>query len=48
MMLEEKTVRDEELNEEMLMQLMEEGDLEKFREEFLSHHPYDQAGFYEI
>lgn len=47
MMLEEKTVRDEELNEEMLMQLLEEGDLERFREEFLSHHPYDQAGFYE-
>ena len=46
-MLEEKFIRDEEMNEEMLLQLLERGDVEEFREEFLSHHPYDQAGFYE-
>src|SRR5690606_17873895 len=46
-MQDEKTLRDEELNEEMLLQLMEQGEVEEFREYFLSHHPYDQAGFYE-
>ena len=46
-MLEEKTTRDEELNEEMLMKLLERGQVEEFREDFLSHHPYDQAEFYE-
>ncbi|TWT04836.1 magnesium transporter [Planomicrobium sp. CPCC 101079] len=46
-MIEEKTVRDEELNEELLMELLERGEVEAFREEFLSYHPYDQAVFYE-
>ncbi|MDN7241460.1 magnesium transporter [Planococcus sp. N028] len=46
-MIEEKTVRDEELNEELLMELLVRGEVESFREEFLSYHPYDQAVFYE-
>ncbi|MFD1031179.1 magnesium transporter [Metaplanococcus flavidus] len=46
-MMEEKMIRDEELNEEILIQLLEKGQVEEFREEFLSHHPYDQAEFYE-
>ncbi|WP_422123730.1 magnesium transporter [Planococcus sp. X10-3] len=46
-MMEEKLMRDEELNEDMLLQLLEQGQVEEFREDFLSHHPYDQAEFYE-
>ncbi|MGI2327413.1 magnesium transporter [Planococcus sp. YIM B11945] len=46
-MMEEKTVRDEELNVEILLDLIERRELESFREEFLSYHPYDQAVFYE-
>lgn len=46
-MMEEKIMRDEELNEEMLLGLLESGQVEEFREDFLSHHPYDQAEFYE-
>lgn len=46
-MLEEQTMRDEDLNEEMLLQLLENGQVEEFRDDFLSHHPYDQAVFYE-
>ncbi|AUD14257.1 MULTISPECIES: magnesium transporter [unclassified Planococcus (in: firmicutes)] len=46
-MMDETKIRDEELNEELLHELLEKGDVEAFREEFLSHHPYDQASFYE-
>jgi magnesium transporter len=46
-MLEEKVQHEQELNEELLNNLLETGDVEGFREEFLSHHPYDQATFYE-
>lgn len=46
-MLEEKVQHEQELNEELLNNLLETGDVESFREEFLSHHPYDQATFYE-
>ena len=46
-MMEETKIRDEELNEELMQELLEKGDVEAFREEFLSHHPYDQASFYE-
>lgn len=46
-MMEETKIRDEELNEELMYELLEKGDVEAFREEFLSHHPYDQASFYE-
>src|SRR5690606_34620683 len=46
-MMEETKIRDEELNEELMHELLEKGDVEVFREEFLSHHPYDQASFYE-
>ncbi|ANU19825.1 magnesium transporter [Planococcus plakortidis] len=46
-MMEETKIRDEELNEELMHELLGKGDVEAFREEFLSHHPYDQASFYE-
>ncbi|MBU9672258.1 magnesium transporter [Planococcus sp. CP5-4] len=46
-MMDETKIRDEELNEELLHELLKKGDVEAFREEFLSHHPYDQASFYE-
>ncbi|HSI68327.1 MAG TPA: magnesium transporter [Planococcus sp. (in: firmicutes)] len=46
-MVEEKKQMDEELDEEFLLGLLNEGEVERFREEFLSHHPYDQATFYE-
>lgn len=46
-MMDETKIRDEELNEELLHELLKNGDVEAFREEFLSHHPYDQASFYE-
>ncbi|ANU17629.1 magnesium transporter [Planococcus maritimus] len=46
-MMEETKIRDEELNEELMHELLQQGDVEAFREEFLSHHPYDQASFYE-
>ncbi|MGM0897727.1 MAG: magnesium transporter [Bacillota bacterium] len=46
-MMDETKIRDEELNEELLHELLQKGDVEAFREEFLSHHPYDQASFYE-
>ncbi len=46
-MMDETKIRDEELNEELLHELLNKGDVEAFREEFLSHHPYDQASFYE-
>lgn len=46
-MIEEKTLRDSELNEELLMSLIEQGEVEMFRREFLLHHPYDRATFYE-
>lgn len=45
--MDETKIRDEELNEELLHELLNKGDVEAFREEFLSHHPYDQASFYE-
>ncbi|RNF38488.1 magnesium transporter [Planococcus salinus] len=46
-MMEETQVRDEELNEEILNELLEHRGVEEFRDEFLAHHPYDQATFYE-
>ncbi|MFP3357065.1 magnesium transporter [Planococcus citreus] len=46
-MMDETKIRDEELNEELMHELLQKGDVEAFREEFLSHHPYDQASFYE-
>ncbi|WP_434399601.1 magnesium transporter [Planococcus sp. 11815] len=46
-MMGETKIRDEELNEELMHELLQKGDVEAFREEFLSHHPYDQASFYE-
>ena len=46
-MVEEKKQMDEELDEELLLGLLNEGEVERFREEFLTHHPYDQATFYE-
>ena len=46
-MMEEKSQHETELDEELLNRLLETGDVESFREEFLSHHPYDQATFYE-
>lgn len=46
-MMEEKIMRDEELNKEMLLGFIESGQVEQFREDFLSHHPYDQAEFFE-
>ncbi|MGO1057992.1 magnesium transporter [Planococcus sp. FY231025] len=46
-MMEEKIQHEQELNEELLNNLLQTGDVESFREEFLSHHPYDQATFYE-
>ncbi|MFC4712638.1 magnesium transporter [Planococcus dechangensis] len=30
-----------------MIELLQQGNVEAFREEFLSHHPYDQASFYE-
>lgn len=45
--MEETLIRDEELNEELMLELLQQGNVEAFREEFLSHHPYDQASFYE-
>ena len=46
-MMEEKSQHETELDEELLNRLLETGDVESFREEFLSHHPYDQATFYD-
>lgn len=46
-MVQEKQQLDEELDEELLLELLTANELERFREEFLSHHPYDQATFYE-
>lgn len=46
-MMEEKVVRDEELNDALFTELLIRGDVKEFRDEFLSHHPYDQASFYE-
>ncbi|MBZ5200426.1 magnesium transporter [Planomicrobium chinense] len=45
-MIEEKVMNEKELNDELLLGLLESGDLESFREEFLAQHPYDQATFY--
>lgn len=46
-MAEEKKTRDGEIDLAHFQQLIENGKLEDFRTEFLSHHPYDQATFYE-
>jgi magnesium transporter len=46
-MVDEKKQMDEELDEDLLLDLLNKGDVEQFREEFLTHHPYDQATFYE-
>ena len=46
-MMEEKVVRDEEMNDALFTELLIRGDVKEFREEFLAHHPYDQASFYE-
>ncbi len=46
-MIEEKAQLETDLDEELLNRLLEAGDVKSFREEFLSHHPYDQATFYE-
>lgn len=46
-MMEEKSQHETELDEELLNRHLGTGNVEKFREEFLSHHPYDQATFYE-
>ncbi|HSP21314.1 MAG TPA: magnesium transporter [Planococcus sp. (in: firmicutes)] len=46
-MMEEKSQNETELDEELLNRHLETGNVEKFRGEFLSHHPYDQATFYE-
>ncbi|WP_088005650.1 magnesium transporter [Indiicoccus explosivorum] len=35
-----------EMDEELLQELLEREEVEAFREEFLAHHPYDQATFY--
>lgn len=45
-MIEEKVMNEKESNDELLLGLLESGDLESFREEFLAQHPYDQATFY--
>lgn len=45
-MIEEKVMNERELNDELLLGLLERGDVEGFREEFLAQHPYDQATFY--
>lgn len=46
-MIEEKNQLEIDLDEERVNRLLEAGDVESFREEFLPHHPYDQATFYE-
>ena len=46
-MMEERQMRDEEMDEEILNELLENRGVEEFRDEFLAHHPYDQALFYE-
>ncbi|TWT07312.1 magnesium transporter [Planococcus sp. CPCC 101016] len=46
-MMEEKVVRDEEMNDALFTELLIRGDVKEFRDEFLAHHPYDQASFYE-
>ena len=46
-MMEEKVIRDEEMNDALFNELLIRGDVKEFRDEFLSHHPYDQASFYE-
>ncbi|AQQ53898.1 magnesium transporter [Planococcus lenghuensis] len=43
---EQITAQGRELDEELLMDLLERREVEAFREEFLSHHPYDQSVFY--
>lgn len=45
--MEEMNQNDHELDTAMLLDLLQRGDVESFREEFLTHHPYDQATFYE-
>lgn len=45
--MEEMNQNDHELDTAMLLDLLQWGDVESFREEFLTHHPYDQATFYE-
>lgn len=46
-MAEETKTRDGEIDLAHFQQMIENGKLEDFRTEFLSHHPYDQATFYE-
>lgn len=45
--MEEMNQNDREMDHEMILDLLNRGDVEGFREEFLTHHPYDQATFYE-
>ncbi|MCJ1907043.1 magnesium transporter [Planococcus ruber] len=45
--MEEMNQNDREMDHEMILGLLNRGDVEGFREEFLTHHPYDQATFYE-
>ncbi|GKW45077.1 magnesium transporter [Planococcus sp. NCCP-2050] len=45
--MEEMNQNDREMDNEMLLDLLKQGDVEGFREDFLTHHPYDQATFYE-
>ena len=46
-MMEEKNQHDPEMDMEFLLEMLQRGDVEAFREDFLTHHPYDQATFYE-
>jgi len=45
--MEEMNHNDREMDNEMLLDLLKQGDVEGFRDDFLTHHPYDQATFYE-
>lgn len=45
--MEEMNHNDREMDNEMLLDLLKRGDVEGFRDDFLTHHPYDQATFYE-
>lgn len=46
-MLEETNPNDREMDDAMLLDLLQQGDVKSFRDDFLTHHPYDQATFYE-
>lgn len=46
-MLEETNLNDREMDDAMLLDLLQQGDVKSFRDDFLTHHPYDQATFYE-